>query len=94
MHSWRDVHLTSERLEECSGAHNAVSDAFCRLQRLLKLEFGVLELQQRLLHADGTEQHKVGGACLLGNLQSVQSGLVVNCPGVFLQAHTHSELDV
>ena len=48
----------------------------------------MLELQQRLLHADCTEQHKVGGAGLLRYLQCVQSSLVVNRPGVFLHACT------
>lgn len=33
------------------------------LQLGLELELGALELQQRLLHADGGKQHKVLGAC-------------------------------
>lgn len=45
----------------------------------------MLKLQQWLLHTDGAEQHKVFCTSFLRYLQSVQSSLVVYCPGVFLQ---------
>ncbi len=45
----------------------------------------MLKLQQWLLHTDGAEQHKMFCTGFLCYLQSIQSSLVVYCPGVFLQ---------
>mmetsp|Transcript_25892 Transcript_25892/g.65868 ORF Transcript_25892/g.65868 Transcript_25892/m.65868 type:complete len:405 (+) Transcript_25892:1311-2525(+) len=78
--------LARQRLEECGGAHDGVRDVARRLQLLFELELGALELEQRLLHADGRQQHKVRCALLAAHVQAVLGGGVVDQPAVFLAA--------
>lgn len=52
------------------------------LQLLLERQLGALELEQRLLHADGAEQHKVAGALLAPRLHGIERRLVVDAPAV------------
>ena len=56
------LYLTGQRLEERGGPHNGVRQRLGRLQVSLKLELGLLELQQRFLHADRGQQDIVGAA--------------------------------
>ena len=66
------AYLTSKGLEECSGADNRVCDRVSGLKVSLKLQLGLLELEEWLLYTDGRQQHKV--ACP-GRYCSIQAVL-------------------
>ena len=55
----RMSHLASQGFEKCGRPHNGVRDLACLAQLGLEGQLGMLELQQRLLHAHGAEQDKV-----------------------------------
>ena len=77
--------LAGQGLEEGGRPHDGVRNVACRLQRGLELELGMLELQQRLLHADRAQQHEVGRPRCPRRVQHVQRRLVVDGPRVFLR---------
>ena len=62
--------LARERFEKRRGPHDGIAYAGVD-QRLLKGQLGVLESQQRLLHADRRQQHEMCGAGVPGGVQRI-----------------------
>ena len=62
--------LARERFEKRRGPHDGIAHAGVD-QRLLKGQLGVLESQQRLLHADRRQQHEMCGAGVPGGVQRI-----------------------
>lgn len=73
--------LAGERFEEGRGADDGKAQAGGD-ERGFERQFGVLEGEKRLLHADGGEQDEMGDAGLLRGREDIEVGLVVDGPGV------------
>ena len=73
--------LPRQRLEEGRRPHDRVGQTRFD-EHLLELQFGLLESEQRLLHADRRQQHDLSDAGALRCVERSQVGAVVDRPGV------------
>ena len=79
-------YLPAERLEKRGRAHDAVADVAGGRELGLERELGRLKLEQRLLHADRAQQHKVRRARRARGVEAVFGRRVVDRPAVLLAA--------
>mmetsp|Transcript_43841 Transcript_43841/g.103699 ORF Transcript_43841/g.103699 Transcript_43841/m.103699 type:complete len:402 (+) Transcript_43841:218-1423(+) len=77
-----EADLASKRLEEGSRTHDAVRDTVLSRDRLLQLKLRALEFEERLLDADGAEQHVVRASVFDKEVEAVFTRLVVYEVGV------------